>query len=117
MDCTLLFGGVVTWPLLHSIFIKTPRKGVVVSFYSCIPSFYGRCSGYGNTWWPTQFTVRHDATLVLYYSIEEFLEMLGVVVFIKGLLLHILDSKASGKLKFKVVQDTKTVMHPIREEV
>lgn len=58
-----------------------------------------------------------DATLVLYYSIEEFLEMLGVAVFIKGLLLYILDSKASGKLKFKVVQDTKTVMHPIREEV
>lgn len=59
----------------------------------------------------------HDVLLVVYYSIEEFLEMLGVAVFIKGLLMCILDSKASGKVKFKVVPSCKTVMKAVQEEV
>lgn len=45
----------------------------------------------------------HDKILVLYYSIEEFLEMVGIAVFIKGLLHYISVSRALGKLKLKIV--------------
>jgi len=44
-----------------------------------------------------------DLMLVFYYSVEEFLEMLGVVIFIKGILNFIVLSKAKGTLKISIV--------------
>lgn len=58
----------------------------------------------------------HDRILVLYYSIEEFLEMVGIAVFIKGLLLYIAVSKASGKVKLNVQTAHKIGLQTAREE-
>lgn len=96
--------------------LKLPRS-IMYHFIIAFTLFIGGAVGMEMIGGRHDSLYGQDVILAMYYSIEELLEMLGIAVFIKGLLLYLIDSKASGKLKFKVLQEPKTVMQTIHEEV